>query len=267
MNKLRWIVGFGLVTLLVTSCTRQNDSVTHTPKSESSVATAPTQAEAATATNPTKTQVPPPPAGLIPPSQSIKIPVTKERQDPFSTVTVTPSQQSTPTKTTPPTQPQPVKAQPSQPKASQTPGKPQPSAKSEPTSKPAPTQSSPTPTAKEKSAETPTSNPQNPQPQASPAPSETRVVEEPPPPSTELADAVKVSGVMQLEGQWNAIVQVSEKTPSRYVRAGDSLLNGVVLVKRIELDGNKEPQVILEENGVEVIKYVGRGNGLVASVD
>ncbi|MEQ8538408.1 MAG: hypothetical protein RIB93_13290 [Coleofasciculus sp. D1-CHI-01] len=267
MNKLRWIAGLGLVALLVSSCTRQNNQISQTPQPESSVATAPTQPEAETANNQSKTLVPPPPAGLIPSSRLIEIPVAKARQDPFSTVKVAPNQQSTPKSTTPPTQPQPAKTQPSQPKASETPAKTQPSPTLEPKRQPSPTKSSPTPAANKKSPETPAPKTQTPKPQPSPAPSETTVIEEPPAPSTELADAVKVSGVMQLEGQWNAIVKASAKTTSRYVRAGDSLLNGAVLVKRIELGTNKEPLVILEQNGVEVIKYVGSGNGLVASAD
>ncbi|MFP5270078.1 hypothetical protein [Coleofasciculus sp.] len=267
MNKLRWVAGLALVALLVSSCTRQNNQVNQTSQPESAVATAPKQPEAETANNPSKTLVPPPPAGLIPPSQSVKIPVAKERQDPFNTVTVAPIQQSTPTKTTPPTQPQPAKTQPSQPKAPETPAKTQPSPTSEPKRQPSPTPSSPTPSAKEKSPEPAAPKTQEPKPQPSPTPSEITVIEEPPPPSTELADGVEVSGVMQLEGQWNAIIKASANTTSRYVRAGDSLLNGAVKVKRIELGENQEPLVILEENGVEVIKYVGRGNGLVASAD
>ena len=45
--------------------------------------------------------------------------------------------------------------------------------------------------------------------------------------------------------------------PSQYVKEGQRLSNGRVLVKRIEANRGPTPVVILEENGVEVAKRVG----------
>ena len=76
-------------------------------------------------------------------------------------------------------------------------------------------------------------------------------------PEPELAQNVTVMGVIQIGEQTQAIVQVPNEATSRYVRVGQSLSNGQVLVKRIELNTGAEPLVILEQNGVEVSKAVG----------
>jgi hypothetical protein len=49
---------------------------------------------------------------------------------------------------------------------------------------------------------------------------------------------------------------VPEETTSRYVQAGQRLANGV-LVKRIEMNQGINPVVILEQNGIEVVRTVG----------
>jgi hypothetical protein len=51
-----------------------------------------------------------------------------------------------------------------------------------------------------------------------------------------------------------AVVQTA--SGSQYVRAGQRLANGQVLVKRIDMRGN-DPTVVLEENGIEVSRPVG----------
>jgi hypothetical protein len=76
----------------------------------------------------------------------------------------------------------------------------------------------------------------------------------PPPPSTELANAVEVTGVVQLGGAAQAIVKAPNEPSSRNVQAGERLSNGEVLVKRITADQGMSPVVVLEQNGVEVIK-------------
>ena len=88
----------------------------------------------------------------------------------------------------------------------------------------------------------------------------------PPVPSTDLAKAVEVNGVMQVEGKVSAIVKEPNEQISRSVSEGDYLSKGAVLVKRIEFSNNEEPLVILEQNGVEVIKSVSSNNGSVASI-
>jgi hypothetical protein len=76
---------------------------------------------------------------------------------------------------------------------------------------------------------------------------------------------VEVKGVMQVGERLAAIVQESDEKISRSVSAGEYISNGAVLVKRIHLGGNEEPLVILEQNGVEVIKPVSSNNSPVAS--
>ncbi|PSB29543.1 hypothetical protein [Stenomitos frigidus] len=79
----------------------------------------------------------------------------------------------------------------------------------------------------------------------------------PPLPSANLANAVEVSGVVMVGGVAQAIVKAPNEETSRYVRVGQRLSNGQVLVKRIEMNAGSDPIVILEENGVEVSRAVG----------
>jgi hypothetical protein len=72
-----------------------------------------------------------------------------------------------------------------------------------------------------------------------------------------LASAIEVTGVVQVGTQVSAIVQVPNEGSSRYVRSGDYLANGRVLVRRIEVTPNEEPRVILVQDGVEIIRTVG----------
>lgn len=77
-----------------------------------------------------------------------------------------------------------------------------------------------------------------------------------------LAEAIDVTGVLQIKGKWNVIVKEPDSPTSRYVKAGDYLANGRVLVKRI-LAG-AEPSVILQQNGIEIVKSVGASSGAIA---
>lgn len=79
----------------------------------------------------------------------------------------------------------------------------------------------------------------------------------PPPPSTNLASAVEVTGVVYVNGKAQAIVRAPNEGTSRYVRVGQRLSDGQVLVKRIEVGTGSDPVVVLEENGVEVPRTVG----------
>ncbi|MGC9502163.1 MAG: hypothetical protein ACP5D4_00355, partial [Baaleninema sp.] len=79
----------------------------------------------------------------------------------------------------------------------------------------------------------------------------------PPPPSTDLAQAIEVTGVMQVDNEIQVIVRTPDSPFGRYVRVGDVIANGRVRVVRVErLQG--EPIVILEENGVEVAREIGQ---------
>ncbi|MBD1849934.1 hypothetical protein [Leptolyngbya sp. FACHB-711] len=81
----------------------------------------------------------------------------------------------------------------------------------------------------------------------------------PPPPQPELARAVQVTGVVQIGGTPYAIVTAPNEPTSRYVRAGQRLSNGQVLVRRIEMNTGIEPVVVLEQFGVEVVRSIGEG--------
>ncbi|MDX2217180.1 MAG: hypothetical protein SFY66_28190 [Oculatellaceae cyanobacterium bins.114] len=80
----------------------------------------------------------------------------------------------------------------------------------------------------------------------------------PPPPQADLARAVQVTGVVQIGNTVHAIVQAPNEPTSRYVRAGQYLSNGQILVKRIDMN-QAEPVVVFEENGIEVVTSVGSG--------
>lgn len=75
-------------------------------------------------------------------------------------------------------------------------------------------------------------------------------------PEPEQARGVQITGVIQVGGVPSAIVKVPNE-PDRYVRVGQRLSNGQVLVKRIEMNRGPEPVVILEQYGIEVSKRVG----------
>ena len=75
-------------------------------------------------------------------------------------------------------------------------------------------------------------------------------------PEPSLAQEVAVSGVVKIGNENFAIVQSPTDGSSQYVKAGQRLANGQVLVKRIEVQ-RAEPVVVLEQNGIEVAQPVG----------
>jgi hypothetical protein len=64
---------------------------------------------------------------------------------------------------------------------------------------------------------------------------------------------------VQIGGTPYAIVTAPNEPTSRYVRAGQRLSNGQVLVRRIEMNTGIEPVVVLEQFGVEVVRSIGEG--------
>ena len=82
---------------------------------------------------------------------------------------------------------------------------------------------------------------------------------------TAAADAIEVSGVIKIGGRWSVIVKEPESQTSRYVHAGAYLANGQVLVKRIVAGAGTEPNVILQQNGVEITRSIGGGSTRLAS--
>ncbi len=77
-------------------------------------------------------------------------------------------------------------------------------------------------------------------------------------PEPSLARLVEVSGIIDVAGTSpKAIVKAPNENSSRYVSPGERLSDGLILVKRIEMNGPGGPVVILEQFGVEVTRRVG----------
>lgn len=79
----------------------------------------------------------------------------------------------------------------------------------------------------------------------------------PPPPSTDLAQGTEVTGVIRAGGQVQIIVKAPNEATSRYVKVGDRIALGEVLVKEVQNLESADPIVILEQNGIEVSKALG----------
>ncbi|NUN64748.1 hypothetical protein HCU40_08285 [Pseudanabaena biceps] len=78
----------------------------------------------------------------------------------------------------------------------------------------------------------------------------------PVPPDTRAAEGTAITGTIEISGTIYAILKAADEPSSRYVKAGQLISNGKVLVKRI--DTNAEPPiVVLQQNGVEVLRPVG----------
>ena len=78
----------------------------------------------------------------------------------------------------------------------------------------------------------------------------------PPPPSTDLAKGVKVTGVVEVGNEKQVIIKAPGEATSRYVKVGQRVAGGKVLIKRVDFE-NGEAIVVLEENNIEVRKIVG----------
>ena len=73
----------------------------------------------------------------------------------------------------------------------------------------------------------------------------------------ELAPAIQVSGVSVINGQTQVIVKLPGESFSRYISVGEKVLNGKVLIKRVQDPTAVTPIVVLEEAGIEVLRRVG----------
>ena len=73
----------------------------------------------------------------------------------------------------------------------------------------------------------------------------------------ELAKAVVVTGIVNIEDSIQVILKAPHENFSRYVELGQYISDGAVLVKRIEQGDNRSVFVILEQSGVEVRKSIG----------
>jgi hypothetical protein len=78
------------------------------------------------------------------------------------------------------------------------------------------------------------------------------------PPQPEIAQAVEIQGVVKIGNQTLVILKAPNEQTSRYVRPGQLIANGQVLVKSVNVNQTPTPTVVLEELGVEeqVIKAV-----------
>ena len=75
-------------------------------------------------------------------------------------------------------------------------------------------------------------------------------------PARSAAEALEISGVVQVGGKTHVIIAENENT-SRYAAVGERVANGKVLIKRVEM--GLEPVVILEQAGREIVRSVGSG--------
>lgn len=73
----------------------------------------------------------------------------------------------------------------------------------------------------------------------------------------ELAQSIQVSGVSEINGQTQVIVKLPGESFSRYLSVGEKVLNGKVLIKRVQDPTAITPIVVLEEAGIEVLRRVG----------
>ncbi len=76
-------------------------------------------------------------------------------------------------------------------------------------------------------------------------------------PAPLLARAIQVSGVSEINGQIQVVVKLPGESFSRYISVGEKVLNGQVLIKRVQDLGAITPVVVLEEAGIEVLRRVG----------
>ena len=282
MKKLEWISSLSLVALVLVSCTNK-DKVGQAP-----IPTLSPETITSKVPNPSNS---PNLSDLIVREQlkrsikptdptKVKIP-TGHRDDPFQVITLTPipiQQSFSDERNLPNPKPkEPLKPAP-QPNPTPTvgtnPPNPKPKPPLQPAPKPNPTPpvgtNPPNPKPKEPLKPAPQPNPTSPNNESTTPhlPGNPRTIPNPPVPvvpSTEIAKAVQVSGVMDVGGRLTAIVKESKENTSRSVNEGNYICDGAVRVKRIQLSDNAQPLVILEQNGVEVIKPISSGNGPIAS--
>ncbi len=303
MKTLQGISGLSVVALLLVSCT-SHSNVSKAPTPKPSVETASVAPKPSTSSSPANVL----PKGLIPPTDPLRLPISKGRVDPFGSVAVAPIKQLVPGQTTQQNQAQPDKSRqnnsqtnkPQQNKSqqnnSQT-NKPQQNKSQQnnsQTNKPQQNKSQQNNSQTNKPQQnksqqnnSQTNKPQQNKPQQNKSQPDQSQPNKPQPnnfqpdtlqldksqqnptlkqPSTEVARAVEVSGVTNIGGTVRAIVKEPNETITRSVSEGDYLAKGSVLVKRIQIDNDQEPSVILEQNGVEVIKPVKSTNSPIASL-
>lgn len=86
-------------------------------------------------------------------------------------------------------------------------------------------------------------------------------------PKPEVAQGVKVTGVINLGGRPKAILKAPGEKATRTVGVGERIANGQVLVKSINLSNPAAPVVVLEQSGMKVRVSVGQEPIALASAD
>jgi hypothetical protein len=71
------------------------------------------------------------------------------------------------------------------------------------------------------------------------------------------AMAIEISGMIDVAGKTQVIIKLPTESFSRYVEVGERIVNGKVLVKRVEGQNSLSPTVVLEEVGIEVSRKIG----------
>jgi hypothetical protein len=88
-----------------------------------------------------------------------------------------------------------------------------------------------------------------------------------PAPQPMVARNIQVSGVAQVNGQTQVILKLPNESFSRYVSVGERVMDGKVLVKRVENPNAITPVVVLEEVSIEVPRKVGDKPTVPAKAD
>jgi len=76
------------------------------------------------------------------------------------------------------------------------------------------------------------------------------------PPEPSLAEEVQIKGMIQIGAQTSIFVKAPGELFTRYVSMGQQLSDGRVLVKHIEPASDLGPIVVLEQDGIEVIRSI-----------
>nr|WP_290226206.1 hypothetical protein [Trichocoleus desertorum] len=260
MNKLQQLVSFTATALVLVGCAGGDRTVQQSPTPASpSVAssTQPTSPKPIAQQNFSKPVVPPVPVtrtvpvpGLVQPTNATaRLPqIASGRRDPFAAVVASPVVVPGAANSNSASRPVPQVA-------------PVPRVVTTAAPQPAPSQPAPAPVIAVA-----------PLPQLQPTSSDFSTIPLPPPPPfsgvapvspTSVTDTIEVTGVVQVGQKVSAIIKVPQESSGRYVSEGDYLAGGI-LVKRIELGTREQPIVVLEQNGVEIVKAVGSAGNTVA---
>ncbi|MEB3293536.1 MAG: hypothetical protein VKJ24_10280 [Synechococcales bacterium] len=75
---------------------------------------------------------------------------------------------------------------------------------------------------------------------------------------THLAEAVEITGIVQMGDRTLVIAKAPDEATARYIQTGDYLSGGQVQLKAIRMSPQGEPTVILRQAGQDVTKSLGR---------